>query len=95
MSRIGSNTRGCPTKEKRKQIEFKTRMPFLNEFYKLIWQYGVLKLSDETGICDITIRHWLQGCSLPQLSKVHQILDHLGYELLIFEKDEPFEEVDR
>ncbi len=91
MSRIGNNTQGYPSAKKRKQVKFNTGMPILDEFYKLIWQYGILKLSDETGIAEITIHSWIQGYSFPQLRKMQQILDHLGYELLIFEKDEPFE----
>ena len=92
MSKIGSNARGYPSTERREQVKFETGILFLDEFYKLIWQYGILKLSNETGIGINTIRNWVQGYGIPHFMKVQQILDHLGYELLIFEKDEPFEQ---
>lgn len=91
MSKIGNNTQGRPSEKKRNKIKFKTGIPVLDEFYMLIWQHGTLNLSKETGITEGTLCQWMIGRSLPNIKKVCQILDHLGYELLIFEKDEPFE----
>ena len=92
MSRIGNNLPGRPSEKKRNMIKFKTGIPVIDEFYKLVWQYGMLNISKEIGICKGTLRDWMSGRRFPNIKKVCQILDHLGYELLIFEKDEPFEQ---
>lgn len=90
MSKIGTNKTGRPTKKKRAQITFNTGIHILDEFYKMIWQHGLQKIADETNVSESTLRSWMRGDSVPSIKKAQQILDLLGFELLIFEKDESF-----
>lgn len=92
MSRIGNNKRGKPTTKDREKIQFETGVPILDEFLKLVWQHGVSAVADETGICSSTIGGWVEGRTVPPLVKAQKVLNTIGYELVIFEIDEPFEE---
>ena len=61
---------------------------------KLIWQSGVSFVSEESEISKRTVESWVNGISKPSLVNAQKALNAIGYELLIFEMDEPFEEVD-
>ena len=73
----------------------KTGNRILDEFLSIIREIGPRFVAEESGIHENSIWNWTVGKSAPTLINAQRALNAIGYELVIFEKDEPFEEVDR
>ncbi|MBQ7800303.1 MAG: hypothetical protein IJ370_07395 [Oscillospiraceae bacterium] len=70
----------------------KTGIPILDEFLSIIRENGPRFVAAESGLREVSIWNWTTGKSAPTLLSAQKALNAMGYELVIFEMDEPFEE---
>lgn len=68
----------------------KTGIKILDEFLSIVRENGPSFIAAESGLCETSIWNWTVGKSAPTLINAQKALNAVGYELVIFEIDEPF-----